>query len=67
MIEYYSSVLVVTVLIGILTLYLLPAIIAFQRGKRNKVAILLLNIFLGWSLIGWVGSLVWSVMVDAKS
>lgn len=67
MIEYYSSVLVVTVLIGILALYLLPAIIAFHRGKRNKVAILLLNIFLGWSLIGWVGSLVWSVMVDAKS
>lgn len=67
MIEYYSSVLVVTVLIGILALYLLPAIIAFQRGKRNKVAILLLNIFLGWSLIGWVGSLVWSVMVDTKS
>lgn len=67
MIEYYSSVLVVTVLIGILALYLLPSIIAFQRGKKNKLAILLLNIFLGWTLIGWVGSLVWSVMIDAKS
>lgn len=67
MIEYYSSVLVVTVLIGILALYLLPSIFAFQRGKKNKLAILLLNILLGWSLIGWVGSLVWSVMVDTKS
>lgn len=67
MVEYYSSVLVVTVLIGILALYLLPSIIAFQRGKKNKLAILLLNILLGWSLIGWVGSLVWSVMVDTKS
>jgi hypothetical protein len=35
-------------------LYFLPAIIAAVRHTRNATAILLLNIFLGWTLIGWV-------------
>jgi len=45
-------------------LYFLPAVIGFTRGKRNAPAILVLNLFLGWTLLGWVGALVWSVMSD---
>lgn len=44
--------------------YFLPTIIAFKRGKRNRGAILALNLFLGWSLLGWVVSLVWALSVD---
>lgn len=44
--------------------YFLPTIIAFKRGKRNRGAIFALNLFLGWSLLGWVISLVWAVSVD---
>jgi hypothetical protein len=40
-------------------LYFLPAILA--RKKQQFVAILLLNIFLGWTFIGWLGALIWSV------
>ena len=43
-------------------LYFLPSFIAFLRGHKNKFAIFLLNLFLGWTLLGWVGSLIWSVM-----
>ena len=46
-------------------LYLLPAIIAFARSKRDAVSILVLNIFLGWTAIGWVIALVWALKVDA--
>ena len=35
-------------------LYFLPTIIAFARNKRDTTAILLLNFFLGWTAIGWV-------------
>jgi hypothetical protein len=42
--------------------YFLPSIIAFRRNHLNAVAILALNLFLGWSLIGWVVSLVWSLL-----
>ncbi len=47
-----------------LVVYFLPTIIAFKRGKRNRGAILALNLFLGWSLLGWVISLVWALSVD---
>lgn len=45
-------------------LYFLPSIIAFVRGKRDAVSILVLNIFLGWTLIGWVVALVWALKND---
>ncbi len=34
-------------------LYFLPAIIAAARHTHNSVGILLLNIFLGWTVVGW--------------
>jgi Superinfection immunity protein len=43
-----------------LAFYFLPSIIAFSRRHRNSVAIFVLNLFLGWTLVGWVVSLVWS-------
>lgn len=43
-----------------LLLYLLPAFIAYQRWHTNRHAILVVNVFLGWSIIGWLGALIWS-------
>lgn len=45
-------------------LYFLPTVIALVRDKRDKLSIFLLNIFLGWSVIGWIASLVWAVKSD---
>jgi Superinfection immunity protein len=45
-------------------LYFLPAIIAFARDKRDAVSILVLNILLGWTMIGWVIALVWALKQD---
>ncbi|MDP1623227.1 MAG: superinfection immunity protein [Bacteroidales bacterium] len=39
--------------------YFIPSIIA--RNKVNFTGILLLNIFLGWTLLGWVGALIWAI------
>ena len=41
-------------------LYLLPWIVATNRGHRNSGAILVLNLFLGWTFFGWVMALVWA-------
>ena len=46
-------------------MYFLPSIIAFARSKRDTAAIVLLNFFLGWTLIGWVVALVWAAKSDA--
>jgi hypothetical protein len=46
-------------------MYFLPAIVALARSKRDLLAIFLLNLFLGWSVIGWVVALVWAVKAEA--
>lgn len=40
--------------------YFVPTMIAYRRKHHNKKAILLLNLFLGVTVIGWVGALVWA-------
>jgi hypothetical protein len=45
-------------------MYFLPTILAFAHNKRDTAAILLLNLFLGWTMIGWVVALVWAVKTD---
>jgi hypothetical protein len=46
-------------------LYFVPSFIA--GGKRNFAAIVALNILLGWTVIGWVISLVWALTNDESS
>jgi hypothetical protein len=45
-------------------MYFLPSIIGLARNKRDIAAIILLNFFLGWSVIGWVVALIWAVKHD---
>jgi len=46
--------------IVVLISYFIPTIIALIRKHRDVMAIFVLNLFLGWSLIGWIISLVWA-------
>jgi hypothetical protein len=48
-------------------MYFLPSIIALARSKRDTLAIFLLNLFLGWSVIGWIVALVWAAKHDAPA
>jgi hypothetical protein len=41
----------------VLALYLLPTIVAASRGVTNVGSIAIVNIFLGWTFIGWVVAL----------
>lgn len=45
-------------------LYFLPCILAFARSKRDAVSIFVVNLFLGWTAIGWVIALVWALKQD---
>lgn len=47
-------------LVIVLFLYLLPTFVAGCRGHHNTLAIGALNILLGWTLLGWIGALIWS-------
>ena len=45
-----------------LLIYFIPAIVG--RNKRNANAIFVLNLLLGWTLLGWVAALVWAMTSD---
>ena len=51
---------VTVVAFALLTFYFLPTLIALGRGHHQRTAILLLNLLLGWTFLGWVGALVWA-------
>ncbi|PIT95393.1 hypothetical protein COT98_00100 [Candidatus Falkowbacteria bacterium CG10_big_fil_rev_8_21_14_0_10_39_9] len=44
--------------------YFLPTFIASSKNKRNTGAIFALNLFLGFTFIGWVIALVWTLTKD---
>ena len=51
--------LIFMIIIGLL--HFVPSVIAFLRDHQSKWAILVLNIVLGWSGIGWIAALIWSL------
>lgn len=48
-------------LLFLLFIYFLPTFVATNRGHHNRAAIFILNLFLGWSFIGWVVALTWAM------
>ena len=44
----------------ILGIYFLPDWIAQSRGHPNRGSIFVLNLFLGWTFLGWVAALIWA-------
>lgn len=53
-------------LILIFFVYFMPWIIARASRLANTTSIGLLNLFLGWTLIGWVIALIWSTSKTAE-
>ena len=45
----------------LISIYFAPTIVAIIYDHTNTLAIFILNLFLGWTFIGWVLALVWAV------
>ena len=41
--------------------YFLPALVALNRHHQSAGPIFVIDLFLGWTLLGWVVALAWSV------
>ena len=42
----------------LLVVYFLPTVVG--RHKRNVVGIFALNLLFGWTVVGWLGALLWA-------
>lgn len=47
--------------------YLIPSFIASYRNHHNVMSITVLNLFLGWTVLGWIGALVWCFSSQNKN
>ena len=50
-----------------LAVYFVPTIVAIVRHARNVLGIVLLNIFGGWTLVGWIIALIWSIRDERQA
>ena len=48
------------VLLVLSPVYCVPSIVAWARQCASTGGILVLNTFLGWTLVGWVAALIWA-------
>jgi hypothetical protein len=46
----------------ILFFYPLLSVIAAMRTADHSVSILLINLLFGWTVVGWIAALIWSVV-----
>jgi len=53
--------LIATYFIAYLIIYFLPTIIALLSGCDRTGSVFLMNLFLGWTFIGWVWAFIWAV------
>lgn len=61
--SYATDMIIVSLsVIAACFIYMIPTCVAASRRHRNTIAIAVLNIFFGWTLLGFVGCLVWSLI-----
>ena len=51
----------------LLLLYFAPSIVALIREHHNKAPIIVINLFLGWTFLGWVVALAMAVSQVKKA
>jgi len=49
-----------------LALYFIPAIISHWREQDDVIGVLVLNILLGWTVVGWVVLALWALIRDNR-
>lgn len=64
-----NIIMLIIMLIGIICLclsgfifYFIPTFVAINKNHPQCLPIEIINLFLGWSLLGWVVALVWACM-----
>lgn len=65
--SFMDAVLGAIVAVVTIIIYFVPTIVAATNRQRNVSAILILNLFLGWTFLGWVIALVWACTKPARS
>jgi hypothetical protein len=47
-------------------LYLVPWVVAWRRHVYAQAGIIVLNLLLGWTVLGWLGALIWALSAETE-
>jgi hypothetical protein len=54
------------VFLFVVCVYFLPALFAMERRHSKEGSIFVINLFLGWTFIGWIIALSWALSEDNR-
>ena len=57
-----DAIMVSLIALAALFLYMIPTMVAVSRKHRNTAPIAVVNVFFGWTLVGFVGCLAWALI-----
>ena len=46
---------------SLVLLYFLPTLLVIRDKEKSRASIFVVNLFLGWTLVGWVVALAWAI------
>ena len=56
----------IALVVGLMALYFIPAIVAYERLHVSRLAILMTNILFGWTFLGWAVALIWACTANVE-
>jgi hypothetical protein len=62
-----GSTTTILMLLAIVVIYMMPTVIAFGREHPRRQDIAVVNILLGWTLIGWIAVFLWALLTQVES
>ncbi|HWB50431.1 MAG TPA: superinfection immunity protein [Stellaceae bacterium] len=62
----FGSTSTILMLLAVIIIYLLPTVIAYGREHPRRQEVLVLNLLLGWTLIGWFVVFLWASLARTE-
>ena len=62
----FDNTTTVIMLMLVVALYMLPTFLAFSREHPRRHDLAVVNIVLGWTLIGWIGVFLWALLTPTR-
>ena len=62
----YAGWMVAAILLVLAMLYFLPTLVARARGVHGVVAVAVLNLLIGWTVLGWIIALTMALVMERR-
>ena len=58
---FLEGIFILLIVAIVLYIYFIPTSVAINKKQVNYLSIFVINLFLGWTIVGWIICLAWAV------